>query len=231
MLNGVIAGWSCERYRQFFRSRFSSGSSLLRMALLMQGENLPQVMCSQVSKEGKMQTNSSNADQDARTFLQGLRASLIVLFLVFTNVITGMAEDKVVSNKQPLSFGKDQTIIDLNKVVWEPLTGEGIPPGPEIATLRGSLAAGGGEVVVRLPANYTFPNHSHISDELIVWIKGNFTYIAEDGTATDLSGQTFISLPGGVPHSVKCGKEPCVFYLRYSRPFDYHIHPAPMSKK
>jgi hypothetical protein len=201
------------------------------MALLMQGRKLAQVMCSQVSKEGKMQTNSSNADQDARTFLQGLRASLIVLFLVFTNVITGMAEDKVVSNKQPLSFGKEQTIIDLNKVVWEPLTGEGIPPGPEIATLRGSLAAGGGEVVVRLPANYTFPNHSHISDELIVWIKGNFTYIAEDGTATDLSGQTFISLPGGVPHSVKCGKEPCVFYLRYSRPFDYHIHPAPMSKK
>lgn len=168
-----------------------------------------------------MQTNSSNADRDARTFLRALRVLLIVLFLVFT-VINGIAEDKVASNKQPLSFGKDQTIIDLNKVVWEPLTGEGIPPGPEIATLRGSLA---------LPANYTFPHHSHISDELIVWIKGNFTYIAEDGTATDLSGQTYISLPGGVSHAVKCGKEPCVFYLRYSRPFDYHIHPAPMSKK
>jgi len=153
-----------------------------------------------------MQTNLSNADEDVQTFLRGLRALLIALFLVFTSAINGSAEDKVASNKQPLSFGKDQTIIDLNKVVWEPLTGEGIPPGPEISTLRGSLAAGGGEVVVRLPANYTFPNHSHISDELIVWIKGNFTYIAEDGTATDLTGQTFISLPGGVPHAVKCGR-------------------------
>ena len=178
-----------------------------------------------------MQTNSSNADQNVQTFLQGLRAVFIVFPLVFASAINGSAEDKAASNKQPLSFGKDQTIIDLNKVAWEPLTGEGIPPGPEIATLRGSLAAGGGEVVVRLPANYTFPNHSHISDELIVWIKGNFTYIAEDGTATDLSGQTFISLPGGVPHAVKCGKEPCLFYLRYSRPFDYHIYPAPMNKK
>lgn len=178
-----------------------------------------------------MQTNSSNADQGVQTFLQGLQIFLIVLLLVLTGVINGSAEDKVASNKQPLSFGQDQTIIDLSKVVWEPLTGEGIPPGPEIATLRGSLTAGGGEAVVRLPANYTFPNHSHISDELIVWIKGNFTYIAEDGTATDLSGQTYISLPGGVPHAVKCGKEPCIFYLHYSRPFDYHIHPAPMSKK
>jgi hypothetical protein len=90
-----------------------------------------QVMCSQVSKGGKMQANSSNATQDVQISLQGLRALLIVLFLVLTGVINGNAEDKAVSNKQPLSFGKDQTIIDLNKVVWEPLTGEGIPPGPE----------------------------------------------------------------------------------------------------
>jgi hypothetical protein len=74
-------------------------------------------------------------------------------------------------------------------------------------------------------------NKSHISDELVIWLKGNFTYVAADGTATDLSGQTYISLPGGVPHAVKCGKEPCVLYLRYSRPFDYFIHPMPANKK
>ena len=100
------------------------------------------------------------------------------------------------SNKQPLSFGKDQTLIDLNKVVWEPLTGEGIPPGPEIALLRGNLAAGGGEALVRLPANYTFPNHSHTSDELYVWLKGDFTYIADDGTATESVGKPTLVCPG-----------------------------------
>jgi quercetin dioxygenase-like cupin family protein len=178
-----------------------------------------------------MQANSSNPDRGVLTLAKGLRALLIVLFLILTSFANGRAADIIASNKQPLSFGKDQTLIDLNKVVWEPLTGEGIPPGPEIATLRGNLAAGGGEALVRLPANYTFPNHSHTSDELYVWLKGDFTYIADDGTATELSGQTYISLPGGVPHALKCGKEPCVFYLRYSRPFDYHIHPMPASKK
>jgi len=44
--------------------------------------------------------------------------------------------------------------------------------------------------------NYTFPNYSHTSDELYVWLKGDFTYIADDGTATEFSGQTYISLPG-----------------------------------
>ena len=42
-----------------------------------------------------------------------------------------IAEDKVASNKQPISFGKGQTSIDLHKVVWELLKGGGIPPGPQ----------------------------------------------------------------------------------------------------
>ena len=175
---------------------------------------------------------SSRSPRRLRCCLMALHRSTAVallLLLSLGSIVT--AQDTPGSNKQPLSFGTDQTIIDLNKLVWEPLKAEGVPPGPELAMLRGDAKGGALEVMVRLPANYTFPNHSHVSDELIVWIKGNFTYVAEDGTATDLSGQTFISLPGGVPHAVKCGKEPCVFYLRYSRPFDYHIHPAPVNKK
>ena len=158
-------------------------------------------------------------------------ALLVMLLLVLTSFTNGSAAEKVASNKQPLSFGQGQTIIDLRNVVWEPLKGEGIPPGVQIAMLRGDLAAGGGELLVRLPANYTFPNHSHTSDELYVWIQGDFTYIAEDGTATPLSGHTYISLPGNVPHALRCGKTPCIFYVRYPGPFDYKIHPMPARKK
>ena len=141
-----------------------------------------------------MQANSSNPDRDVLPFAKSCRVLLIVLFLILTSFAKGRAADIIASNKQPVSFGKDQTLIDLNKVVWEPLTGEGIPPGPEIATLRGNLATGGGEALVRLPANYTFPNHSHTSNELYVWLKSDFTYIADDSTATELSGQTYISI-------------------------------------
>ena len=139
----------------------------------------------------------------------------LALVLLLLSCATGSAASKVASNKQPLSFGTGQTLIDLQHVIWEPLTGEGIPPGVQIALLRGDLAAGGGELLVRLPANFTFPNHSHTSDELYVWIQGDFTYIAEDGTATPLSRHAYISLPANVPHALKCGKTPCVFYVRY----------------
>jgi quercetin dioxygenase-like cupin family protein len=155
---------------------------------------------------------------------------LVILLLFLTTVSAIWSQHGPGSNTQPFSFGVDQTIVDLNKLVWAPLTAEGVPPGPEIAVLRGDGKTGVLEAMVRLPANYTFPNHSHTSDELYVWIKGDFTYIAADGTATALSGQTYISLPGGVPHALACGSEPCVFYLRYSRPFDMHIHEMPPRK-
>ena len=75
------------------------------------------------------------------------------------NVVT--AQNTLGSNKQPFAFGADQTIIDLNKLVWEPFKAEGVPPGPELAVLRGDAKGEALEVMVRLPANYTFPNHSH----------------------------------------------------------------------
>ncbi|MBI3329292.1 MAG: DUF4437 domain-containing protein [Nitrospinae bacterium] len=178
-----------------------------------------------------MQDPLFNTHRGGRTWTKNLPAFLIGLSLLLISVTHGSAADLVASNKQPLSFGKGQTLIDLHHVVWEPLKGEGIPPGPQIALLGGDLAAGGGEALIRLPARYTFPNHSHTSSELYVWVQGNFTYIAEDGTAAALSSHAYISLPGGVPHALQCGKTPCIFYVRYAGGFDYKIHPMPARKK
>src|SRR4029077_20558964 len=125
------------------------------------------------------------------------------------------------------SFGADQTIADIGQVEWQKLELDGLPPGIEISALRGDLGKGGGEVLLRLPANYTVPNHSHVSDELYVWLKGAFPYVASDGKQTEINGPAYISLPGNTPHALKCHNEPCIFYVRYSRPFDLHIHPMP----
>ncbi len=129
----------------------------------------------------------------------------------------------------PLAFGPDQTIVDLNKVdTWAPLELEGFPPGAEIAVLRGDLAHSS-ESIVRIPAGYVIPNHNHTSDETYIWLKGDFTYInGGDGRAAEMSGQGLISLPGNAPpHAIKCGSAPCLFYLRYSRPFDHRVFPMP----
>ena len=128
------------------------------------------------------------------------------------------------------SFGADQTIADIGKMDWAPLKLEGLPEGIEIAALRGDLAKGGGEILLRTPPRYVVPNHSHTSDELYLWLKGSFTYIAADGTRQKMEAPAYISLPGQSPHALECGDEPCVLYLRYGRPFDLHVHPMPPAK-
>lgn len=135
------------------------------------------------------------------------------------------------SNLKPLAFGDDQTIVDVKKLVWEPLKVEGLPKGAEIALLRGDFGKDGVEAILRIPPGYKVPNHTHTSDELYMWISGAFTLIAHDGTRTDFDGPAYISFPGNAPpHALECGKsDPCIFYLRYSRPFD--IKYAPEAKQ
>lgn len=128
------------------------------------------------------------------------------------------------------SFGGDQTIVDVGKLDWAPLKLDGLPAGIEIATLRGDLTKGGGEILLRTPPGYVVPNHSHTSDELYVWLKGPFTYISADGKRQQMGAPAYISLPGQTPHALECGNEQCVFYVRYGRPFDLSVHSMPSVK-
>lgn len=146
--------------------------------------------------------------------------------------ITVPASAEYATSSSPLSFAKDQTIIDLNKIDWAPLELTGFESGAEVAVLRGDLAHGS-ELIVRVPAGYLIPNHNHTSAETYIWLKGAYTYIdGESGQSAPMSGQGFISLPGNTPpHAIVCGDAPCIFYLRYPRPFDHTIYPMPKKLK
>ena len=163
-----------------------------------------------------------------------MKTSLATTVAIMTLLLCGSSRASLAQPAAPpkgvYSFGGDQTIADLGKMDWAPLQLQGLPPGIEIASLRGDLAKGGGEIVLRTPPRYIVPNHSHTSDETYVWLKGDFTYVAADGTRQKISSPAFISLPGNTPHALECGDEPCVFYLRYGRSFDLHVHAMPDKK-
>ncbi len=148
-----------------------------------------------------------------------LHVFLLTMLLVSGNQVIAHGKG---SNIKPLAFGDDQTIVDLDKLVWKPLDVEGLAPGAQIAVVRGDLDKDHSESFLKLPAGYVVRSHSHTSDELYVWMSGEFTLIAHDGTKTEFRGPAYISFPGNAPpHGLVCGKkEPCLLYLRYSRPFD-----------
>jgi len=158
-------------------------------------------------------------------------ASFAAMFIIGLAATIHVAAEEVGPREGFSSFGPEQVIADANRLEWAPLKLEGLPPGAEIAVLRGDLSKGPSELLLRIPADFTVPNHSHSSDETYVWLKGRFTYIAGDGREQNFDGQAFIGLPPRAPHALRCGNEPCLFYLRYSGPFDWHVHPVPEKKK
>jgi quercetin dioxygenase-like cupin family protein len=160
----------------------------------------------------------------------GMSVAVISAALAYGASSIATAQQPLPLPKGFYSFGTDQTIADIGKMEWVPLQLQGLPPGIEVAVLRGDLAKGGGEILLRTPPKYIVPNHSHTSDEVYVWLKGAFTYVAADGTRQKMDAPAYISLPGQSPHALECGDEPCVFYLRYGRPFDLHVHAMPAPK-
>ena len=116
-------------------------------------------------------------------------------------------------------------IAEPSTLTWKPLAG--IPEGAEVAVLSGNPATSASEVMIRLPAGYLFPHHSHSSREVLFWSEGEFTYIADDGSKQTLAPDSYLNLPSGTKHSVVCGQEPCLVYARYDEPFDLLLSPAP----
>ncbi len=146
----------------------------------------------------------------------------LFLMLVTLSTATNGFSHELGSNQKPIAFGADQVIVDFEKVTWEPLVVEGLDKGAQIAVIRGDLNKGGSEVVIKTPAGYQVAMHSHTSDETYVWLKGAYTLISEKGKKHKFSGPSFISFPGNAPlHALTCDAEDyCLFYIRYSRPFD-----------
>jgi hypothetical protein len=77
-----------------------------------------------------MQKNGFHAQHRVLPRTAFLPAVLLPIVFVLLSGIPGNTEDKRASNTHPLAFGKDQAIIDLQKVAWEPLTGANLATVP-----------------------------------------------------------------------------------------------------
>ena len=74
------------------------------------------------------------------------KAAIAVTWVALTCVTNSAARAQQVLPSGFYSFGTDQTIADIGKIEWAPLQLQGLPPGIEIAVLRGDLTKGGGEI-------------------------------------------------------------------------------------
>lgn len=156
--------------------------------------------------------------KQAKTVTWKLIRTGIILLLLLTGILFS----------SPSAFSVENTnsvIADPATLTWKPMAG--IPKGAEVAVLSGNPAISASEVLIRLPAGYNFPHHFHSGREILFWSKGEFTYIADDGSKKTLPPGSYLNLPSGTKHSVLCGQQPCLVYARYDQPFDLLLSSLP----
>lgn len=100
------------------------------------------------------------------------------------------------------------------------------PTGCEVTVLQGNPGTGPSDVFLRVPADYTFPPHSHTSAEHIVLLTGVLHVTYGGGNQVELRQSTYSLVPAKAGHKAHCAVGgPCVMFIHFDSPID--AAPAP----
>lgn len=105
---------------------------------------------------------------------------------------------------------------------------DALPPGAEIAVLRGDPMRGPYAIHLYLPDGYSVAPHWHSDREEVVVLQG-ILYLSEPDLAPMPLGEgAFASVPARTPHRARCqGKGGCVVTILRNSAFDIHyVNPA-----
>ena len=95
-----------------------------------------------------------------------------------------------------------------------------MPPTAEYHLIYEDPATHAVQTLVRLPANYSLPSHSHTHDETMLILKGKVAF-EKDGHTTVLLAGSYAVVPAGMIHSLKTkGWGACEMLVSLNGPFD-----------
>ena len=125
---------------------------------------------------------------------------------------------------------KGPELTTFSELAWTPLMKEG--PLPALAPVEGDAMKGAYLGLLKLPAGFESPPHSHTNDYWAVMIQGQMTHWAVDGGSEKDSKAVgpggFTHMPGKVVHISKCypGAD-CVFAIMQKGKNDFIPAAAP----
>ena len=107
-------------------------------------------------------------------------------------------------------------------ITWKPL--EGGPPGVMSATLWGDISKGPYGGLIKFPAGFEAPLHTHSNDVRIVVVKGAYIYLPEGGTEKRFGPGSYVSYPAGDRHTTRGDKNSeSIFLLEQPGKFDIKL--------
>ena len=132
-------------------------------------------------------------------------------------------------------FGQTAMSAASKPVIWPAGDMKWTSIGPEtpdvkIVDLWGDHTKGAFGALIKFPAGYTVPLHTHTSDMRLVVVSGTFIHTPQGKPAANLTAGSYLNQPGGYVHETGCGKAAeCVFFVEGNGAFD--LKPYGAAKK
>ena len=147
---------------------------------------------------------------------------VMTLALPATALAQGAATTKAQSAPKP-----DATrlaVMPAADMKWTDLDPVGAP-GVKVADLWGSHAKGAFGALLKLPAGFAVPLHTHTYDMKVVIVSGTYVQAPEGKPEFRLGPGSYFMQPGGnYRHTTTCDKaSDCVFFFESKGPFDLKV--------
>ena len=136
--------------------------------------------------------------------------AMLVAVVVVCGGSTALAQKKM---------KKEAVLWAAENVKWAAM--KNAPPGVMVANLWGDVSKGAYGALVKLPAGFDTPLHSHTHDMKLVIISGAMIHIPEGGKEESYGQGSYLFIPGGDRHITRIPKdEPCLLFQESGGMFD-----------
>lgn len=107
-----------------------------------------------------------------------------------------------------------------SSLTWSPCPAP-LPAGCELAVLHGDPSKPNADVLLKIPAGYAIPPHTHSSAERMMLVSGRLDVRYQGAQPARLLPGTYAYGPAGRPHAATCmAAEPCVLFIAFEGPVD-----------
>jgi len=153
--------------------------------------------------------------------MSGRHVLTLVITFALPVVVLAQGSGNTTAKSAPKPAESRLVVVPASDMKWTDL-GPGAP-GVKVADLWGNHAKGAFGALLKLPAGFAAPLHTHTYDMKVVIVSGTYIQAPEGKPEFRLGPGSYFLQPGGnYRHTTTCDKaSDCVFLVESKGPFDF----------
>ena len=146
------------------------------------------------------------------------------IWLAFAAPVLAQPPGEAKTDKAQKPAAGSPVFIPAADLKWADLDPKGAP-GVQIVDLWGNHAKGAYGALLKLPAGFSVPLHTHTHAMKVVFVSGTYIQVPEGKSEVRLGPGSYMMQPGGnYRHITTCDKtSDCVLFVESNGAFDLHV--------